>query len=143
MPPAPSTHPTQPRSQLATPAKVGIITASIIVFFISLLLILEYTHLRRKRHDRALKRAIDEVEQGTELKESTASESEENMVLESRVEIVVEEEEQGSVRDSWDRESQWDAGTEGEDSDGDLGEWGRGRTWERGRNGMSLPRTEG
>lgn len=63
------------------------------------------------------------------------------MVLESRVEIVVEEE-QGSLRDSVDEEGEWDAGTDGEDSDGDLDEWGRGRRLERGRNGMSLSRTE-
>lgn len=92
-----------------------------------LLLTLEYTYLRRKRQERALKRAIDEVERGTELKESSERESKENMVLESRVEIVVDGEEEGSVRDSWDGESQWDAGTEGDDSDGDLGEWGRRR----------------
>jgi hypothetical protein len=81
------------------------------------------------------------VEDGTELEESTASESKENMVLESRVEIVIEEE-QHSESESWDGESQWGIGTDGEDSDDDLGEWGRGGGWERGRNGMSLSRTE-
>ena len=91
-------------------------------------------------------------------------ESKENMVLESRVEIVVDGGddgdsnrggESGSVRSSvrgsmggsLDEYEGWDAGTdgdvsEGEDMDGDLGEWGRGRRWERGRNGMSLPRRE-
>jgi len=63
------------------------------------------------------------------------------MVLESRVEIVVEEGE-AIERSSMDAEDEWDAGTDGEcdEGDGDLGDWGRGRTWERGRNGMSLPR---
>ncbi|CAN9157689.1 hypothetical protein CUC08_Gglean003488 [Alternaria sp. MG1] len=140
-PSAPTKHSPRPSPQLTATAKAGIIAASIAVFVILLLLVLEYTYLRRKRRDRDLERAIDEVEDGTELKESTASESKENMVLESRVEIVIEEE-QRSESDSWDGESQWGVGTDREDSDGDLGEWGRGGGWERGRNGMSLSRTE-
>jgi hypothetical protein len=107
-----------------------------------LLLILEHTYLQRKRQDRALKQAIDKVERGIELKESTASESKENMVLESRVEIIVEGEHEDIARDSCDGESQWGAGTDGNDGDGDLGEWGSGKWWDRGRNGMSLPRAE-
>ena len=140
-PSAPTKHSPRPSPQLTATAKAGIIAASIAVFVILLLLVLEYTYLRRKRRDRALERTIDELEDGTELEESTASESKENMVLESRVEIVIEEE-QRSESESWDGESQWGVGTDGEDSDGDLGEWGRGGGWERGRNGMSLPRTE-
>jgi hypothetical protein len=141
MPPTPTKHSPRPSSQLTAAEKAGIIAASVAVFIILLLLVLEYTYLRRKRRDRALERSIDEVEDGTELEESTASESKENMVLESRVEIVIEEE-QHSESESWDGESQWGIGTDGEDSDDDLGEWGRGGGWERGRNGMSLSRTE-
>ncbi|KAG9185662.1 hypothetical protein G6011_06993 [Alternaria panax] len=89
MPPALSTHSPRPSTQLSTPAKAGIIAASVVVFFLLLLLVLEYTYLRRKRQDRALEQAIDEVERGTELKDATATESKEHMVLESRVEIVV------------------------------------------------------
>jgi flagellar biosynthesis/type III secretory pathway M-ring protein FliF/YscJ len=142
MPPAPLIHSTQPYSQLSISAKAGVIAASIVVFLCLLLVILEYTYLRRKRQERALKQAVDEVERGTELKELTTGESKEIMVLESRIEIVVDDENEHSVRSSWDGEVQWNAGTEGDDSDGDLGEWGRGMRWERGRNGMSLPRAE-
>jgi flagellar biosynthesis/type III secretory pathway M-ring protein FliF/YscJ len=140
VPSAPSASSSQTSSQLSTPAKAAIITAGIIVFLVLLLVTLGYTYLRRKRHERAVKQAIDEVERGTELKEASAYESKENMVLESRVEIVVHGEGQGSQRDDWERQSQWDTGTDEDENDGDLGEWGRGRMWERGRNGMSLPR---
>jgi hypothetical protein len=79
------------------------------------------------------------VERGTELNDAAASESKENMVLESRVEILVDEGD-GSDGASSDGGDEWDAGTDGEsDDDGNLG---RGRAWERGRNGMSLPRRE-
>jgi hypothetical protein len=140
MPSAPSTSSPQTSSQLSTPAKAAIITAGIIVFLILLLVTLEYTYLRRKRHERAVKQAIDEVGRGTELKEASACETKENMVSESTVEIVVDGEGQGSLRDDWETQSQWDAGTDEDENDGDLSEWGRGRMWERGRNGMSLPR---
>lgn len=133
MPPAPTKHLPRPSPQLTAAAKAGIIAASIAFFVILLLFVLEYIYLRRKRRDRDLERAIDEVEDGTELKESTASESKENMVLESRVEIVIEEE-QRSESESWDGDSQWGDGTDGEDSDGDLGEWGRRGRWERLRS---------
>lgn len=143
MPPATSTETPRSVSQLSTPVKAGIVTASIVVFLLVLLLVLEHTYLRRKRHERAVERAveraIDEVERGIELKRVTKSESEENMVLESRVEIVVENEEQDDVG-SWDGEGPWDVCTHDEDEDGDLHEWGRGRRREIGRNGMSLPR---
>lgn len=106
MPPATSTETPRSASQLSTPVKAGIVTASIVVFLLVLLLVLEHTYLRRKRHERAVERAIDEVERGTELKRVTKSESEENMVLESRVEIVVESEEQDIV-------GSWDGGAHG------------------------------
>jgi hypothetical protein len=77
------------------------------------------------------------VERGTELKDAAASESKENMVLESRVEILVDEGD-GSEEESSDGEDQWDAGTDGESDDD--GNSRRGRA--RGRNGMSLPRRE-
>lgn len=140
IPPATSTEIPPSSSQLSTPIKAGIITASILVFLLVLLLVLEHTYLRRKRHERAVKRAIDEVERGTELKNTTTSESKENMVLESRVEIVVDGEVQDSVRGSWDREGHWNVDTDDEDDDGNLSEWGRGRRRDVGRNGMSLPR---
>ncbi|RMZ71019.1 hypothetical protein GMOD_00005512 [Pyrenophora seminiperda CCB06] len=140
-PSIPSPQPPPAANDLSTPAKAGIITASVIVFLLATFLLIEYTHLRHKRRERALRRAIEEVERGTELKDSSVGESKENMVLESRVEIVVEEGE-ASERSSMDGGDEWDAGTdEGYDEgDGDLGDWDRGRTWERGRNGMSLPR---
>jgi len=100
MPPATSTETPRSASQLSTPAKAGIVTASLVMFLLVLLLVLEHTYLRRKRHERAFQQAIDEVETGTELKNITTSESKENMVLESRIEIVVESEGQDSVRGS-------------------------------------------
>jgi len=106
MPPATSTETPRSVSQLSTPVKAGIVTASIVVFLLVLLLVLEHTYLRRKRHERAVERAIDEVEYGTELKKITKSESKENMVSESRVEIVVESEEQDIV-------GSWDGGAHG------------------------------
>jgi hypothetical protein len=138
MPLAPSSPPPSHTTSLSTAAKAGIISASIILFLALSFLLLEYTYLRRKRRERSRQRAVEEVERGTELKDASGTESKENMVLESRVEIVVDEE--GS--DSGSEDGGWDAGTEGEDSDedGDLGD--RGRPWERGRNGMSLPRRE-
>ncbi|EDU48591.1 hypothetical protein PtrSN002B_000809 [Pyrenophora tritici-repentis] len=142
-PSAPVPQPPPASGDLSTPAKAGIITASVVIFLLVFVLLIEYTYLRHKRHERALQRAIEEVERGTELKDSNISESKENMVLESRVEIVVEEGE-ASERSSVDGGDEWDAGTDGEfdEGDGDLGDWGRGRTWERGRNGMSLPRRD-
>jgi hypothetical protein len=80
-----------------------------------------------------LERAVEEVERGIEMhkdvSQKSVSESKENMVLESRVEIVVEdsESESGAV-DRWDG---WDASWEDEDDE-----------MERGRKGMSLPRRE-
>jgi hypothetical protein len=74
------------------------------------------------------------------LKDAAGSESKENMVLESWVEIVVDGEVDSDTGSS-DGGDEWDAGTDGEsDGDGDLGD--RGRAWERGRNGISLPRRE-
>ena len=142
-PSAPSSQPPPASSDLSASAKAGIITASIVVFLLASFLLFEYTYLRHKRREHALQRAIEEVERGTELKDSSISESKENMVLESRVEIVVEEGE-AIDRSSMDAEDEWDAGTDGEcdEGDGDLGDWGRGRIWERGRNGMSLPRRD-
>jgi hypothetical protein len=90
-------------------------------------------YLRNRRRARALERAVEEVERGIEMhkdvSQKSVSESKENMVLESRVEIVVEdsESESGAV-DRWDG---WDASWEDEDDE-----------MERGRKGMSLPRRE-
>ncbi|KAF1945150.1 hypothetical protein EJ02DRAFT_500897 [Clathrospora elynae] len=144
-PPSPSSLSPSTLAHLSTAVKAGIITASIIVFLLICLILFGYTYLHRKRRERALQRAVEEVERGTELKGmslSESGESKENMVLESRVEILVDGETETDNEEGWDGENEWDADTDGQDSDGDLGEWGRGRAWERGRNGMSLPRRE-
>lgn len=79
-----------------------------------------------------MQRAVEEVERGTELRKASGSrsdgftESKDNMVLESRVEIVVDDDE--STRDmvaTWDG---WNA------------TWDEDEELERGRKGMSLPR---
>jgi hypothetical protein len=80
-----------------------------------------------------LQRAVDEVERGIEMHKDVShgsvSQSKENMVLESRVEIVVGDyESERGVVDTWDG---WDASWEDEDDE-----------LERGRKGMSLPRRE-
>ena len=82
-----------------------------------------------------MQRAVDEVERGIEMRKdvgaSESSESKENMVLESRVEIVVgDDESERDVVDAWDG---WNATWAGDDEE-DLEE--------RGRKGMSLPRRE-
>lgn len=74
--------------------------------------LLEVCYLRRKRRERAMQNAVEEVERGT------GKGSEERIVLESRVSIVFDEE-------ACEGESE-------EDEDEDEGP----------RNGMSLPRRE-
>ncbi|CAO2651148.1 Nn.00g094450.m01.CDS01 [Neocucurbitaria sp. VM-36] len=119
-------------ANLSTGAKAGII-AGVSIFFLGVFLILfELGYLRRKRRERALQRAIEEVERGggMEMRKrvgSEQSESKENMVLESRVEIVVvddDEEEEES-----DGDDVWNVGMEDDER------------W-RGRQAMSLPRRE-
>ncbi|KAJ4369069.1 hypothetical protein N0V83_006152 [Neocucurbitaria cava] len=121
-------------ANLSTAAKAGIILG-ITIFFLSVFLILfEFGYLRRKRRERALQRAIEEVERGGGLEmrkriveSNEMSESKENMVLESRVEIVVDD---GGEESDGDGDSVWDTGMEDDDE-----------MW-RGRQAMSLPRRE-
>ncbi|KAF1962897.1 hypothetical protein CC80DRAFT_588390 [Byssothecium circinans] len=76
----------QPTKELRTGLKVGI---GIAVGLLSVVLILVAYHtcfLRRRRQERALQRAVDEVERGTDKV------NEERVVLESRISIVFEDE---------------------------------------------------
>jgi low affinity Fe/Cu permease len=123
---APSTH------TPSTGAKAGIGIGVAISVLLVAFLIFGIPYLRSRQRTRALQRAVDEVERGTEMHKATShvsmtiGESKENMVLESRVEIVVADDE--SDRDvvaAWDG---WDA------------TWEEGDDMERGRKGMSLPR---
>jgi hypothetical protein len=106
-PPAPAVKPTV---DLDTGVKIGIGIAAGVLVIALLIVVAEACYLRKKRRDRARQRAVDEVERGTDKG------SEERIVLESRVSIVFEDEEQEQ------QEEQEEV--------------------ERGRNGMSLPRRE-
>jgi hypothetical protein len=127
-------HSASPISSLDTGAKIGIgVGAAALVLLISFL-VFGIPYIRRKRRVRALRRAVEEVEHGIEMQKTAGKsneevdESKENMVLESRVEIVVgDAESERDVVDHWDG---WNATWEEED---DL---------ERGRKGMSLPRRD-
>ena len=81
--------------------------------FVALLLNLVGVCYIRRRRDRALRRAVEEVEHGVRLRRVLGGESEENMVLDGKGVVV------SDVREvqAW-------------DENGDLG----------GRKGMSLPR---
>ncbi|KAH7392764.1 hypothetical protein BKA66DRAFT_547666 [Pyrenochaeta sp. MPI-SDFR-AT-0127] len=125
---------------LSTAAKAGIITGVSIFFLIIFLILFELGYMRRKRRERALQRAIEEVERGDiemhKSGSSEGSESKENMVLESRVEIVVDEESDVEEdEDGWEADGEWDDGF-------DDREVGVDRGRERGRCAMSLPRRE-
>ncbi|USP80903.1 hypothetical protein yc1106_08177 [Curvularia clavata] len=125
--------PADPAPRLSPAAKAGIITACIIIFILISFLTLEFAYLGRQRHARAVQQAQREVEQGrVELDDKDGREMKEHVVLESRVEIVVESEEEAqgsSVGGSW---------REGcvEEADGEVGVWGSER------RGMSLQRRE-
>jgi hypothetical protein len=117
---------------LSTGAKAGIGIGVAVFVILVAFLIFGIPYLRSRQRTRALQRAVDEVERGTELQKAashgsmTTSESKENMVLESRVEIVVgEDESERDVVAAWDG---WDA------------TWEEGDDIERGRQRMSLPR---
>jgi hypothetical protein len=112
---------------------IGIGTvASILILAFCLLSGIPY--LRSRRRERALQRAVEEVERGVEMQKSMGhasdamSESKENMVLESRVEILIDDgmSERNAI-EAWDG---WD------------GRWTEDDDLERGRKGMSLPRRE-
>jgi hypothetical protein len=124
-----------PTHYLSIGAMVGIgigTVASILILAFCLLSGIPY--LRSKRHERALQRAVEEVERGVEMQKSMGhtsdgmSESKENMVLESRVEILIDDgmSERNAI-EAWDG---WD------------GRWTEDDDLERGRKGMSLPRRE-
>ncbi|KAF1851832.1 uncharacterized protein K460DRAFT_413338 [Cucurbitaria berberidis CBS 394.84] len=116
---------------LSTGAKAGIIVGISLFFLGVFLVLLELGYLRRKRRERALRRAVEEVERGGirmgKSVGSESSESKENMVLESRVEIIVDD------SDGSDGDDAWDADMEDEE---------RGKTAGWGRQAMSLPRRE-
>ena len=123
---------------LSTPAILGISISLTLSVILILFLMFGMPYLRQWKRERALKRAVDEVERGIEMRKnvghgsaSGATESKENMVLESRVEIVVGDEE--SVRDVVETWDGWNATWTGDDDEGEG---------DRGRKGMSLPRRE-
>jgi hypothetical protein len=114
---------------LSTNAKIGISVAAGALFLLAVFLaLLEVCYFRRKRRERAVLNAIEQVERGGGVDKGSAHESEERIVLESRVSIVFDdggENEEDGVED----------GYEGEGED----EYGDDET-DGGRNGMSLPR---
>jgi hypothetical protein len=121
-------------SSLGTGAKISIGVGVAVVLILIVFFIFGIPYLRQRRRVRALRRAVEEVEHGIEMQKTAGqssedmNESKENMVLESRVEIVVgDEESERDVVGNWDG---WNATWEEED---DL---------ERGRKGMSLPRRD-
>ena len=118
---------------LSSGARAGVITSVCIFFLFFCVVLAEFGFMRKKRRERALRRAEEGVEQGgggmDRAVGSEGDEGKENMVLESRVEIVVDEE-SNSEGDGW------EADMEGEDESD--GETGRGR----GRHAMSLSRRE-
>jgi hypothetical protein len=126
---------------LSNAAVLGISIGSAILLLTTLFLIFGLPYLRRVRRGRALQRAIEEVERGIEMRKtglSEVSESKENMVLESRVEIVMDDgdDDMERERDLVDMVGRWD----GWDATGDGVE--EVEEWEIGRKGMSLPRRE-
>ncbi|KAL6703293.1 hypothetical protein ACN47E_010000 [Coniothyrium glycines] len=134
-PPASSHEPPSTYATLDTPAKAGLIAGASLLTLLAFFIVLEFAYLRRKRRERALRQAIEEVErgeQGLEMKvwpssagDVESTETKENLVLESRVEILVDGEDSSSDEEGW--------GADVEDSE-DEDERGRGR------KGLSLPR---
>ncbi|KAF2872948.1 hypothetical protein BDV95DRAFT_605534 [Massariosphaeria phaeospora] len=104
---APPAPPAKQTKEWATPTKIGIgVTVGVIGILIAALVLFIALHVRRKNTERAMQRAVEEVESGV------TKESQEMIVLESRVSIVVDND---------------------DDEEEDEEE-------ERGRNGMSLAR---
>jgi hypothetical protein len=130
---APPANNSLPTRGLSTGASIGIGIGVAAFILIIGAIACGVPYFRNRKRTRALERAVEEVERGIEMHKDAShesvGESKENMVLESRVEIVVEdsESESGAV-DRWDG---WDASWEDEDDE-----------MERGRKGMSLPRRE-
>jgi H+/gluconate symporter-like permease len=132
--PLDNAHAASTISNLGTGAKIGIGIGVAVIVLLIMFLIFGIPYLRQRRHVRGLRRAVEEVEHGIEMQKTAGqsnediNESKENMVLESRVEIVVgDDESERDVVGNWDG---WNATWEEED---DL---------ERGRKGMSLPRRD-
>lgn len=117
---------------LSVGARVGIAVGVFATLLLVALLLVGIPYIQNRRRTRAMQRAVEEVERGTEMRKATGSQSEafgaskDNMVLESRVEIVVDDDE--STRDMV---ASWDGWNATWDEDDEL---------ERGRKGMSLPR---
>ncbi|KAF2794081.1 hypothetical protein K505DRAFT_337233 [Melanomma pulvis-pyrius CBS 109.77] len=85
--PTTSAPPGRQTQGLSREAKTGIgVSVGILAFACVFLSLLEVCYLRRKRRERAMQNAVEEVERGT------GKGSEERIVLESRVSIVFEEE---------------------------------------------------
>ncbi|KAI8934743.1 hypothetical protein NX059_008431 [Plenodomus lindquistii] len=130
-------------ANLSVPVRAGIISGFTILIISVFLMLLEFGYLRRRRRERALRRAVKEVERdaGVELKTmvESRSESKENMVLESRVEILVVTED-GHSDGGWGGSMSDDGHGDGWEADMEDEERGRGGSG--GRNGMSLPRRE-
>ncbi|KAL5118183.1 hypothetical protein ACEQ8H_003855 [Pleosporales sp. CAS-2024a] len=130
------THASGSRKDKLSPgakAGIGISVVMITVLFFAVF-VLCYPHVRSRLRVRALQRAVDEVERGIEMKKTNGNGSEtnsvrtDNFVLESQVEIVVDDgESERNAVDSWDG---WNASWTDEDE------------WQRGRKGMSLPRRD-
>jgi hypothetical protein len=131
---APPANTSQSTHGLTAGASIGI-GFGVAVFILTIgILACGVPYIRNRRRIRALQRAVEEVERGIEMHKDVSHgnnvESKENMVLESRVEIVVDDDEE-SERGAVDRWDGWDASWEDENDE-----------MERGRKGMSLPRRD-
>jgi hypothetical protein len=118
--------------ELSINAKIGIGIGIAGLFLIIITLVFGLSYFKNRQRAQAMQRAIDEVERGTEMQRTvrhgsdTTGEDKENMVLESRIEIVVgDDHSENDVIASWDG---WNA------------TWDVNDELERGRKGMSLPR---
>jgi hypothetical protein len=108
-----SSPPTKQIRGLSKGTKVGIgVGVGVPLFMIVLMAIFEACYWRGKRRQKAMLRAVEEVEIGTRIRQDKGSE--ERMVLESNISIVFED-------------------TAEEEDEEEEAE-------ERGRNGLSLPR---
>lgn len=86
--PSPSKPVQKPRVDLETGVKIGIGISAGLIGIVILIASFETLYLAKRRRKRAMQRAVAEVESGT------AKESQERIVLESRVSIIVEQEDQ-------------------------------------------------
>ncbi|KAJ4298076.1 hypothetical protein N0V90_005975 [Kalmusia sp. IMI 367209] len=107
------TSTTAPVEDLETGVKIGIGVVAGFVGIALILILIELCYLRRRRQEKALQRAVEEVES---RERALNKDSEEIVVLESRISI------------------HFDDASSDEDDDTEQ--------QERGRNGMSLPRRE-